>query len=323
MISVIVPVYNTVRYLERCIDSVTDQSDPDWELILIDDGSDDGSYEICKKYSNKDPRIKLLHQENSGQVRARQKGIAASAGEYIVFLDSDDLLEPDAFEILTETANRYNADMVCAGHQRIYEDGGTSPVVSRHEDIVCLNAEDKLRQFYHTRYISGGVWGKLYKRKLFEGVRFDERLVVGEDLELVLKLLLKAECVAVTSRICYSYFLRKNSASFAGFDPRYTHALKNYYRKERFVEKNYPSVASDARGFYTEFEMAAITAMCRNNTYDRDTIKLLQKVLLRKRKDVAAYKNTALYFKICAFMIMLAPGLFIALFRPFHLMTGR
>ena len=104
-ISTIVPVYNTEKYVGRCIDSIISQTYPDWELILVDDGSTDGSLNIIESYAKKDPRINVIHQKNEGPGMARNSGIVQATGEYIVFIDSDDVIRPDYFEKLSkETA---------------------------------------------------------------------------------------------------------------------------------------------------------------------------------------------------------------------------
>lgn len=106
MISAIVPVYNTEKLVGRCIDSVISQTYPAWELILVDDGSTDGSLGVLKQYETNDSRIKVIHQENAGPGLARNKGIQNASGDYIVFIDSDDIIKPDYFEKLShETAD--------------------------------------------------------------------------------------------------------------------------------------------------------------------------------------------------------------------------
>ena len=116
MISVIVPVYNAEKYLKECIRSILNQTIQNLELILVNDGSTDGSGYICDEYINKDNRIKVIHKENGGVSSARNMGISEATGEYFTFVDSDDYLEPNALEILYNDIIIYNADISCALH---------------------------------------------------------------------------------------------------------------------------------------------------------------------------------------------------------------
>ena len=122
MISVIIPVYNVECYLDECIQSVVDQTYSDWECIIVDDGSTDESGDICDEWVKKDKRIRVVHQENRGVSRARNRGIEEAKGEYIVFVDSDDTI---GVEHLCQLANAEDADLVVSGIRQICKDGQT------------------------------------------------------------------------------------------------------------------------------------------------------------------------------------------------------
>lgn len=139
-ISAIVPVYNTEKLVGWCIDCVIAQTYPDWELILVDDGSTDGSLSVLKKYETKDSRIKVIHQENAGPGLARNKGIQNASGDYIVFIDSDDVVKPDYFEKLSHET----ADVVFIDINQVDDDFH----VQRNEhmsDYQSLSKDDLLR----------------------------------------------------------------------------------------------------------------------------------------------------------------------------------
>ena len=171
-ISVIVPVYNTEKYLRRCIDSVLAQTYADFELLLIDDGSKDKSGEICDEYAQKDARVRVFHKENGGVVQARRIGVEQSHGEYIYFLDSDDTILPDALELMCN-----------------YMTNGVDVVVfdSKHNGDCSSVEYAKLL----LNYKDWAVWGKLYKRIHFdEGVfEIPDFIRVGEDFLINLNLL--------------------------------------------------------------------------------------------------------------------------------------
>lgn len=121
MISVIIPVYNVESYLKRCLDSVINQSYQDLEIILIDDGSTDNSSKICDEYASNDPRVIVIHKQNAGQAAARNDGINIAKGEYIAFVDSDDWIELDMYELLMQAIIDTKADIVASGLNMVYQ----------------------------------------------------------------------------------------------------------------------------------------------------------------------------------------------------------
>ena len=123
-ISVIIPVYNVKAYLEKCVESVVNQDFSDYEIILIDDGSSDGSENLCDRLGEKYPEIKVIHQENKGQGGARNTGIENASGEYLLFVDSDDYIKEDALSFLYKTATENGSDIVSFGMDFVEEDGG-------------------------------------------------------------------------------------------------------------------------------------------------------------------------------------------------------
>ncbi len=172
LVSVIVPVYNTEKYLRRCIDSILAQTFTDFELLLIDDGSTDNSGAICDEYITKDYRIVVIHQENLGVLAARVAGIRAAKGELLYFVDSDDSIQPDALESMA-----------------LYMDDAT--------DIVCfescVNGELDLTGYAKVlmNYMLWNVWGKLYRRELFDDyvMNITRYFKVGEDFLTNLRIL--------------------------------------------------------------------------------------------------------------------------------------
>ena len=213
MISVIVPVYNAERWLRRCLDSICAQTFRDLDIILIDDGSTDGSSRICDEYAGKDPRVRCVHTENRGLSAARNRGIeeALSARSlYIAFVDSDDWIEPDMFERLTGLARECGADIAECGLIREY----AGRRVRRYPEAGVFRkaGEYNLRALY--ALLSGrlheGVPNKLWKAGCFRTVRFPEGHVC-EDMALTYLLLENAETVAGISRGGYHYYMRKGS----------------------------------------------------------------------------------------------------------------
>ena len=221
MISVIVPVYNTERRLCRCLDSICSQTFRELDIILIDDGSTDGSGQICDEYAGKDPRVRCLHMPHRGVSAARNRGIeeaATARSLYIAFVDGDDWIEPDMFERLLGLARECDADIAECGLVREY----AGRRIRRYPEAGVFRkaGEYNLRALY--ALLSGrlheGVTNKLWKAGCFRTVRFGEGRSC-EDLALTYLLLEKAETVAGISRGGYHYYMRKDSIN-------HTHSLK-------------------------------------------------------------------------------------------------
>ena len=182
MYSIIIPVYNSEKYLFRCIDSVLNQTRSDFELILIDDGSKDQSADICKEYAKKDGRVKYIRQENAGVSAARNKGIAIASGDYIGFVDSDDEICPDMYETLLNGAEKSGADIVICDAVTVYSNGTTE------EDTLPNLSPDKLIKRKEIQpeqllYMAGAAWRCIYKKTLFEdkNIRFPVGIKLSED----------------------------------------------------------------------------------------------------------------------------------------------
>ncbi len=157
MLSIIVPVYDLEQYLPACIESVLRQTYGDFELILVDDGSTDGSLSVCRAYETKDPRIRVFHKENGGVSSARNFGLEHAAGEYISFVDGDDQLEPDLYERLMDDLARSGAGIAACQLDRVAPDG-TRTVVERPE-AAAYGAEDVVSRFFENGFVKDCMYG--------------------------------------------------------------------------------------------------------------------------------------------------------------------
>ena len=207
-ISAIVPVYNTEKLVGRCIDSVIAQTYPNWELILVDDGSTDGSLGVLSEYENKDSRIKVIHQDNAGPGLARNKGIENASGDYIVFVDSDDVIKPDYFEKLSHET----ADVVFIDIDQVDEDFH----VQRKEhmsDYQSLSKDDLLRSQMTGKFPWGG-WRKAVKAELLlkNKIGFTEHKV-GEEAIYTFLLMHYAKSFSFIKGVAYEYVTRAGSQS--------------------------------------------------------------------------------------------------------------
>lgn len=217
MISVIVPVYNVEKYISRTIDSILSQTMRDIEIILIDDGSIDGSPEIVDDYAARYPeKIQVIHTPNRGVTCARMTGIKKAKGDYIGFVDGDDEIEPDMYELLFENAVRYQADISHCGYQMIFLDGRIHYFHNTGQ-ILVQNTKKGIKDLLEGALIEPGLWNKLFHRKLFDCIlqsdMMDCSIKVNEDLLMNFYLFAAAE-KSVFQDICkYHYIVRADSVS--------------------------------------------------------------------------------------------------------------
>ncbi len=213
-ISIIVPIYNVEKYLRQCIESICGQTYQDLEIILVNDGSTDGCYDICEEYRKKDSRIITMHKENGGLVSARKAGIKAASGQYIGYVDGDDWCEPDMYERMYQKITEQKVDIVMCGR---YEDTGES-----HKQVFQGIPEGKyerqalIEEVYPRMIMNGdfftwglfpGVWDKLFRRECVERFQLavDERIVMGEDAACTYPCLLHAKSIYVMHTCLYHY----------------------------------------------------------------------------------------------------------------------
>ena len=226
MISIIVPVYNVERYLARCIDSILAQTYTNFELILVDDGSSDHCGILCDEYARKDIRVKVLHKENGGVSSARNAGLDIAQGDYIGFVDSDDWIEKDMYQILIKLSKQYDADVVECGFYTIKDDTQHSSTQNDFWNRYAVKEEDKkttiedcqiemgdplfaLKRLQDSRS-SCFVWNKLYKKILFCGLKFSHGKT-HEDRIIMPKILLRSKKYLYAGISKYYYFFREDS----------------------------------------------------------------------------------------------------------------
>ena len=323
-ISIIVPVYNAEKYIERCLDSILTQTYEDYEVVLVDDGSTDGSGDICLSYCDTDERFRFLSQENSGPDIARKSGLKASTGDYIMFVDADDYVASDILEKSIKAIRENQADLVCT--QRIrFDDDGRQWDESLHADkpVIYDDVSDRMAGYFKEDLLLGTYYAKLIDRRLIEDYPFVEDSVIGEDVTAALYMLRHARRVVVLPNLGYYYYWNLNSVSHSGYSLRHRRSLENYIRVRddilsgHFLEDKYVC------GYFAEFEMAVATAMSRGWTYDKKTARMLKEDISKHWAYIKANKKTPLYMKACMEIYRCCPMLFIIMYRVVYLITGR
>ncbi|WP_413854238.1 glycosyltransferase family 2 protein [Candidatus Ruminimicrobium bovinum] len=234
LISVIIPVYNVEKYLSRCIDSVINQTYKNLEIILIDDGSTDNSGKICDEYAIKDNRIKVIHKQNGGVSSARNIGLDVAKGNYIGFVDSDDYIENDMYEILYELLVRNQTDISCCNKFVLKKNKFVVSESFPTKDGI-LSFDDVLNDSKHDFYI----WNKLFNKNLIGNVRFNEQLTLGEDLLFTYQVLQKIRNIAFYKEAKYYYCDNSNSITrIRVFKKEYINQILFYEKLLNYCEKN-------------------------------------------------------------------------------------
>ena len=218
-VSVIVPVYNAEKYLNRCVDSIISQSYNNLEIILVNDGSTDNSLLVCEEYLKKDDRIKLITQENRGAGLARNTGLLNAKGEFVIFVDSDDYLHNTAIEKCVNTQNQTNADLVMFGRFNQNEMGEITPKPMPNDKLFFKGEEitDLLAGlFTYKRGVGISCWGKMYCLDILKSNNIDfysERQLLSEDAFFMLQLFAHLGSVAIIPESLYYYCQNENSLS--------------------------------------------------------------------------------------------------------------
>ena len=234
LVSVIIPVYNTKSFLRKCLDSVLEQSYSNLDVIVVDDGSTDGSHEILRQYASKDARIRVITQRNSGQSAARNTALDALLPEtvFVTFLDSDDSLPSNAISSLKECLEQQEADMVCGLHDTVALDGTilrTSPktIIGDANTITRAEMFELLAKHPISKY--GYVWARLYRRHVFESVRFP----VGKVYEDSICHRIYGACnrIAFLNEVVYHYLKRPGSVVNSGID------IRKFFQVDMFIDR--------------------------------------------------------------------------------------
>lgn len=221
LLSVIVPIYNTEKYLEKCIKSIVNQSYKDIEIILVDDGSTDGSKSVCNKFVKEDNRIKYVYKENEGEIFARGTGLDYASGKYVIFVDSDDYVDDEYCEVLVNDIQKYDVDLVEVGmwfKETVETHGKIKTGLYKTKEEMLYIKENFL--YYKDTGMAGMTYAnyaRIYKRekinRIFEEYKeFNKRIDIGGDTIISYMYILECESIYISDKCCYRYVNREGSA---------------------------------------------------------------------------------------------------------------
>ena len=239
LISVVVPVYKVEKYLDKCIESIVKQTYKNLEIILVDDGSPDTCPAICEKWKEKDSRVKVIHKENGGLSSARNAGVKIARGEYIGFIDSDDYIDPEMYEVLQSQLTKTNADLAICSVRWVNEDNSPYTDVCKSpikDEILDKNAAFlKLTPPDSFYYVT--AMNKLYKRHILDKVSFPEGRI-HEDEFTIHRFFGECERVVTVERELYFYVQRKNSIMHTNFSTKRLDAIEAFLDRYHYFKAN-------------------------------------------------------------------------------------
>lgn len=244
-VSIIVPVYQVAEYLNKCVMSICEQTYSNLEIILIDDGSTDGSSQMCDEFEKKDIRIAVIHKKNGGLSSARNAGLKVAKGDYVAFVDSDDYIHPAYIETLLRSCEEYKCEIAVCDYMSVRDDIDPLPL-NKHERVTCMNSRDTMHALTVDRYLLFIVcWNKLYKRELFDDILFPDGRI-HEDEYVTHHLLYKSKNTVLINQYLYYYRKRANSImsrpfSEKNFDRIYGTMDRLHLLKKEGLEEEYRS----------------------------------------------------------------------------------
>ncbi len=312
-VSVVIPVYNVEAYLPQCIESVVGQTYRDIEIILVDDGSTDGSGKICDEYAARDSRIQVIHTENRGLSAARNKGVETSRSDYLSFLDSDDWMEPNAIETLLDTAMRFDADVVVSRFCREFI-GRSEQLKTDFKEIRTLKNEEILSVF-STGEMTNLTWNKLYRSNRFQPYSFPEGRTY-EDVSIIWKIMKDLSdsdgTVVVIPDVLFHYRMQKSSIV-------HTPSMKNAVDNWTAHQEKFNGLPNYHKHFFPD-NIGSISKMLRYySAFSKSEKKAAKPVVKEMRKFSKTYFYEIMrgdYFKrtklVCFISLFISPPVMFA-----------
>lgn len=276
-ISVIVAIYNVERYLSKCIESILSQTYENLDIILINDGSTDKSGEICDKYAAKDSRIRVIHRENKGVAYTRNQGISVAKGEYLTFVDSDDYIHPQMYEILMEYLHKHQAEVAACDYEKVTDTQKVNIINKTDKKFVTNiieSRQDKKRYMYLEQYGNALlVWNKIFKKELWNGIQCPEGKVY-EDETVTFKILHRANKIVNIREELYYHVKRANSITAISFSPKRLQRLDALEtRIIYYIENNDWEFLSEAFFVYKTDLLVVMKRIMENSEYTMHMLK--------------------------------------------------
>ena len=306
LISVIIPVFNVEKYLERCIKSIINQTYKNLEILLINDGSTDKSIEICHRYLEFDSRIILLNKENGGLSSARNLGIDKAKGEYISFVDSDDFIHELMYETLVSNLEKNDCDISIIESFDVIEDKDFIFELKNTNNSIVYSKEEAIANYLDGNFIP--AWGKLYRKELFESIRFPIG-ILNEDEAIMIRVFDSCTRNIVYQDIKLYFYLRRKSGSITSTKKNLKNNIdwiNNSYSNLIYIKNNYPKLIRKCEARYYNSIVAMLIRLVDLNSIEFNSEIYKYKRLLRVNNNkILRNSEVTLKFKIkCCLMAL-------------------
>lgn len=286
-ISIIVPVYKVEKYLDRCVESILNQTFTDFELILVDDGSPDNCPQMCDEWEKKDERIRVIHKENGGVSVARNVGLDNAKGNFIGFVDSDDWILPDMYQTLYELIENGKYDISICGIVRTIEEKYIDTLRSSEEKYI-YSKEEYLKKILKVKTQDSNHYpcNKLYRKEVMDNVKFPEGLSIGEDVESTFLAVVNSEKIIETKKVGYIYWLNLESATIAAFDAKQLDYIKICDRIVDIAKKRCTEdIVKYAQQFRYRASLGILCKMAISDISENFDKKFYEKKLVKELKE--------------------------------------
>ncbi len=323
LVSVIVPVYNAEAFLARCVDSILAQSYGKLELLLIDDGSADGSPRMCDAYAERDARVKVIHKQNQGPAETRNVGLEQAVGELIVFVDSDDWIPRDYIEILRSALLREGADMSVS--DMWITDGKTYESINRAQSgELVMDSESTVQTLLLQKEFDTGPHCKMYRKELFDGRRFPDGVLLFEDFDLLFRIALACRRVVYTPAAKYYYYQNTESIMHRSMSERHLAVLSVSERMLSSVTERYPQLEKAAyrRHLETIFFLLDKILYSKSESVYGNTVQEIKRFLRGSFGQVIFNRHIKMFSKLKVLALLIGFPLYGTLVRLKDLAVG-
>lgn len=321
------PIYKVEDYLKRCVDSITNQTYKNLEIILVDDGSPDNCPMLCDEFAKMDSRIKVVHKENGGLSDARNAGMDVSTGDYIGFVDSDDYIDSDMFEVLVKAIEEYDADISCCRYTRVWDDGKSEKIGNDGKTYV-YEGIDGLKEYLYAKTVEPFACAKLFKAEDIGNLKYPDRRVrfikgiLGEDNPFNIELLKTTNNMVVVGRSKYNYLqARQGAITNASVSQKKIDSVFFWDSVSKDCKANYPELLEYALRRQALFYVGLYNRIYKDKSYtkEKDIIKTFAKdnFSVISRSDICEKS-----VKLSVYLIAKAPKLYSMIMRLYKKIIG-
>lgn len=315
LISIVVPIYNIKEYLVGCVNSILEQSYKNIEIILVDDGSKDGSGNICDEYAKKDHRIRVIHQKNGGLSEARNAGINAAGGQYITFVDGDDALDTDAIKYLYKLQEKKQADISICAFAMV--SGKKIKNIGSQYRTKTLNPSQCLERMLMGEGFDLTAWGKLYPKSFFDKIKFPANKL-HEDVGTTYKLVMRSKKIAYGPDPKYLYYQRKNSIVQSNFSVKKMDLICLTDEMCDEIDARYPELKNVTNRRRVRARIAILARVCGDKRF-ADIEKQMIDYIKKNRELILKNQKASVQDKAAVIALLINKRAFKLLWKSYEL----